>query len=349
MPVIREREGDEDRDQDRDRQQQTTSEEVELEQESETREEPEVEVVEASNEEEGDEEGGDERIAQSDEQEEQHTRRRETAAERRQRAKDAKRRDKMELDFQKRELDRLQKTVWDLTQGQIVTRVTELDNRISSAQAEVAQWEKVKAAAISKHEGADAVAADNFLNEARTRLNQAGWDRQELVKQAQSAPREAPSREAPFEGYKREFMSNNPWYHQDGVDEDSLIVKAIDHAVAQEYKATDPRYWEELQKRVNARIGKTRKQQSRNDDSNDEDDVEDEPVRETRQTTRRGGPPVGGSSRSNSSGGSGGTQQIKLSPLRVQAMKDAGLWDDPKVRQRMAKKYSEYDRQNRNG
>jgi uncharacterized small protein (DUF1192 family) len=341
MP-IRDNAGDEDRDQDdpRNRQEQTESEDVELPESEQRQEEPEVEVIEAEADDGENEE--DERIAQPDDTGEQPQRRRETAAERRQRAKQAKERDKRELNFQQRELERLQKTVWELTQGQVVTRVTELDNRISTANAEIAQWERVKAAAITKHEGADAVAADNFLKEAQQKRDQALWDKQQIAQQAQQQRQQPATREPPFEGYKRDFFAANPWYHQDGLDEDSLIVKAIDHAVAQEYRPTDPRYWEELQKRVDARLGKNRRQQTR-DDSDEDDDVEDEPVR----NTRRRAPPVGGSSRSNSTGGGGGTQQIRLSPARVQAMKDAGLWDDPAVRQRMAKKYSEYDRQNR--
>jgi hypothetical protein len=334
MP-IRDNAGDEDRDQDdpRNREEQTEEEQVELPEGEQRQEEPEVDVVEAQD----DREEGDERIAQpDDERPQERQRHRETAAERRQRAKQARERDKRELDFQRRELDRLQKQVFELNQGHVVTRVTELDNRISSAQAEIAQWERVKAAAITKHEGADAVAADNFLKEAQLKRDQALWDKQQIA-QAQQQPRQ---QEPAFQRYKDEFLSANSWYHQDGVDEDSLIVKAIDHAVAQEYRPTDPRYWQELQKRVDARLGKNGRQQSR-DDSEEDDDVDDEPAPQ-----RRRAPPVGGSNRSNSSGGSG-RQQITLSPARVQAMKDAGLWDDPKVRAKMAKTYSEYDRNNR--
>ncbi len=323
MPI---RETDGDQDADNDNQVQTTEEHVEVENDA-APPEPEVEIVEEGQQ--------DERIAQADDDEPHHQRKRETASERRQRAKDAKIRDKRELDFQKRELDRLQKVVNDLSQGQIVSRVTELDNRIASAQAEVVQWERVKAAAISKHEGADAVAADNYLNTARDKYNQAAWDKQQIVAAAQQPKQQ----EVPFAGLMQEFLDANEWYNPKGVDEDSLIVKAIDNSVAQKYKPTDPAYWRELQKRVDARLGKN-EQQSRNDDS-DEDDVEEPVVARKRQ-----GPPVGGSTRSNSTGGGGNSTQIRLSPARVQAMKDAGLWEDPKVRQRMAKKYSEYDRNN---
>lgn len=320
MP-IRENDGDIDADDS----QQSNEEHVELEQEPAARAEPEIEVIE-----EGDEPEGDERIAQADD-DEPRARKRETAGERRQRAKEAKIRDKRELDFQRREMQRLERTIHELTQGQVVTRVTELDNRLASAQAEVVQWERVKAAAISKHEGADAVAADNYLNAAREKANQAAWEKQQVVAAAQQPAQ----REVPFAGLMNEFLENNTWYDPKGVDEDSLIVKAIDNAVAQKYKPTDPAYWRELQKRVDARFANEGKQTR---DDSDEDDV-DEPAPRKRQ-----GPPVGGSTRSNS-GGSSATQ-IRLSPERVQAMKDAGLWEDPRVRARMAKTYSEYDRNN---
>jgi hypothetical protein len=330
MP-IRENDGDEDADNETT----TNAENVEVEQEREERQEPEVDVVEAS----GDEQEGDERISQSDDSEDDRRpqRKKESAAERRQRAKEAKIRDKRELDFQRRELARMDRLVQDLTQGQVVTRVTELDSRISSAQAEVQQWDQVKARAITAKNGDDAVAADNLKAQAQQKLNEALWTKNQVVAQAQQ-PRQ---QEPPHAGLMKEFMDSNPWYDHNGGDEDSLIVKAIDTAVAAKYKPTDPRYWRELQQRVDARLGKNRSESSADDQ---QDDDMDEPA--PRQRTRSG-PPVGGSTRSNSGGGGGGTVQIKLSPERVQAMKDAGLWEDPKVRARMAKTYAQYDKNNR--
>jgi len=40
---------------------------------------------------------------------------------------------------------------------------------------------------------------------------------------------------------------------------------------------------------------------------------------------------------------------IILSPQRVQAIKDAGAWDDPAKRSKMIKAYAEFDKQNRQG
>jgi hypothetical protein len=330
MP-IRENDGDEDAD----NQTTTDAENVEVEQDTREREEPEVDVVEASD----DEPAGDERIAQSDDDEDDRrpARKKESAAERRQRAKEAKIRDKRELDFQRRELARMDRLVQDLTQGQVVTRVTELDNRISSAQAEVQQWDQVKAKAITAKNGDDAVAADNLRQQAQQKLNEALWTKNQVVAQAQQPKQQEPA----YAGLMKEFMDSNPWYDHNGSDEDSLIVKALDTAVARKYQPTDPQYWRELQKKIDARFGN----QSRADDRQQDDDMEDEPAPRQRA---RSGPPVGGSTRSNSAGNGGrGATQIRLSPERVQAMKDAGLWEDPKVRARMAKTYAQYDKDNR--
>jgi hypothetical protein len=37
-------------------------------------------------------------------------------------------------------------------------------------------------------------------------------------------------------------------------------------------------------------------------------------------------------------------QEVYLSPERKQALVDAGVWDDPVLRMKYAKRYAEYDR-----
>jgi hypothetical protein len=342
MGTIKDNDGDIDRDQDDPRNQRESNEEtVEVEQEREEQEAPEIEVVEGSHE----EDTGDERIAQGDEEEEDtRERRRETAAERRKRAKEAKLRDKRELEFQKRELDRLQQTLHQVVQGQLATHVTNLDSRISSADAEVKQWDIVKAKAITAKNGEDAVAADNLRAAALLKLQQAQWEKQQIAEQQRQPARI----DTTVEGFKKAFQDDNPWYHQDGLDEDSLIVKAIDHAVAQQYRPNTEQYWAELRKRVNARLGKNVRKNNQADDADDlEYEEEDSSGDQQEVRTTRRGPPVGGSTRGNSNPGNRSATQIVLSPARVQGLKDAGLWDNPKDRMRMAKKYAEYDRKNK--
>ncbi len=259
---------------------------------------------------------------------------RETAAERRARAKAAKDRDKRELDFQRRELERLQRQLTAVTQTQSVNRVADLDNRIATANAEAAQMAQVKAAAITKAQGADAVAAERLQNEAIQRAWAAQAEKDQILQAAQRPTQQAPA----FEPLARQFMADNPWYNHNGNDEDSRLVKEIDAQVAKEYVPTSEAYWRELQRRVQKHLPQhfTNIRQQQQEDDVDDDDVG------TRTQTRKG-PPVGGSTRNSSTT----APSYRLSPERVQALKEAGLWDDPKTRVKMAKKYAEYDKNNR--
>jgi len=62
------------------------------------------------------------------------------------------------------------------------------------------------------------------------------------------------------------------------------------------------------------------------------------------ERTPRGGPAVG-SGREHAPATT--RKEIYLSPERKQALIDAGVWDDPILRMKYAKRYSEYDRANR--
>jgi len=59
---------------------------------------------------------------------------------------------------------------------------------------------------------------------------------------------------------------------------------------------------------------------------------------------RRAGPT---SSNKSANPGVKSATSITLSRERVQAIKDAGSWDDPTKRSKMIKAYASYDRQNR--
>lgn len=126
-----------------------------------------------------------------------------------------------------------------------------------------------------------------------------------------------------------EWMERNPWYDPDLSDRDSKIAKRIDNQLVKE--GWDPGtedYWEELDARLQKQI--SRQYTDRND-----------------ETPRKRGPKsvVTGSERETGGGGSRNT--FTLSPEQVRAIKEAGMWDDPKKRNRMIQKYAEYARSNR--
>ena len=130
------------------------------------------------------------------------------------------------------------------------------------------------------------------------------------------------------ESYAQQWMRKNPWFNPAGSDEDSAIARAIDEAWANEARGkgispSSEQYWDELDARVNRRLGR--------------DDGERKP--------RKSAPPVtgrGDSSRPSTSS----DNKVYLSPERIKALKDANVWDNPEERKRYIRRFQEYDRQN---
>jgi len=123
------------------------------------------------------------------------------------------------------------------------------------------------------------------------------------------------------------WLKRNSWYDPEARDTDSRIAKVIDQDLASEgWDPSDPEYWDELDNRLSARL----------------------PHRYTASgkssSPKRGGPTA--SSRvSNTTSVKPNT--ITLSKDRVQAIKDAGAWDDPERRNKMIRAYASYDRANK--
>ena len=266
--------------------------------------------------------------------EEEHKRHRETAKERRERAKLAKERDRKELDFQRLLIKDLEQKLASVTQQTTINQAQQLQDALRMAREEEARFADVSQRAQAANNVPDAFTAERVRQEAARRAAQLEGQLQQLAQRVQ-APQQ-PQTPA-FLPYAKAFTEGKPWYDPKGRNEDSAIVLAIDQVMANEgYDPRTPTYWDELEKRVAKRLPHRYK----NSDSGG--DVDDDPETEQRPTQRRG-PPVGGGR----SAASTSPNQIRLSPERVQAMKDANIWDDEKLRKKMAIRYAEFDRNNK--
>jgi hypothetical protein len=125
------------------------------------------------------------------------------------------------------------------------------------------------------------------------------------------------------------WASQHTWFNANGSDSDSVAAKAIDAGLTAEgYDPSTKKYWKELDRRLADRLPHR---------FADDDDSE---YTGSQQTGRRG-PPVGGTREISAPG----SKKVFVSAERIQAMKDAGYWDDPVLRQRMLKRYQETDRE----
>jgi hypothetical protein len=271
-------------------------------------------------------------------------RKRETAKERRQRAKEAKERDKLELQILRNTIAKQNERLDNLSKTQIVNSVTDLDAKIASAIAEFNQFETIEARAITAKNGEDAVKAKRLAEEARQRAWALDAQRQQLLQQ-QQAPKTPQI--APYADKAVNFLKDKPWYNPNATNEsdleDTLVAEAIDKALMKRMDPNTPQYWTELDKRVKERL--PHRFESKQDDYSD-DDLDDEPQPRRQQASRKG-PPTGGSSKNSSR--NGGPREISIPAEMVAAMKEAGHWDDPKRRARVAQRYIDGLKQNRNG
>lgn len=141
------------------------------------------------------------------------------------------------------------------------------------------------------------------------------------------------------------WMARNSWFRPGGTDNDSRIAKTLDDAVAAEgYDPATEEYWNELDRRIKKHLPERVRHARQEDDTLDDDEADENPPAKN----RGGKQEEGGRShvRGSSAGGQAGGKRVRvvLSKERVQALKDAGIWDDVERRNKMIRQYQEYDR-----
>lgn len=184
---------------------------------------------------------------------------------------------------------------------------------------------------------AEATAAQNgqLVAEATEKMMLAGQRAAELarIKQAyqgrQAAPRPAPM-DPRVTSKAQAWAESNSWYDVDGKDMDSRVVRSLDADImADGYDPRTEAYWEELDSRIKKYLPH-RAKMAHNSSQGRESGTNRSPVAPSGKQGAAGN-------------GSGAT--FVLSPERVQAIKDAGKWEDPAERAQMIKRYRDYDRQ----
>ncbi len=233
------------------------------------------------------------------------------------------------------------------------SQVLTVDSRLSECINDADQAERIELAAQKAGNDEDVRAARRLREEAQNRAAQLQTTRERLA-QALTQQRNQPAPQAPPVGaevihHSTLFRSDKPWIqfgqNNQPANLETATAVSIDAALKAEGRIneTDPRYWQELDKRVKAALPHLFRANHNADDDDDEDDDLSEPDqgRSNRQSERRN-PPVGTSSRNGAS-----TRTVsRLSADRVAAIKEAGMWDDPKERSRAIKAYEKYDKQN---
>jgi len=288
----------------------------------------EIEIVEDINE--LSDEAYDEQIARDDdddvdsEREAIRERRRKEKLERKERKTQAISRDKLELDFLRKRNDDLERRVSVQEVRAHQTDLGTYDAYINQAAQEANMAERVIAKAVERGNGEDVAQAMRYRDQAIAKVQQLQYQKQQA---AQQRPVAQPNQMDDLTmHYAKEFIADNPWYDAQGRDEDSSIVIAIDQTLAKDgFNPQTSEYWDELRKRAARRLPEKfgKKQNER---------------------TARGGPSVG-SGREHAPTST--RKEMYVSPERKSALVEAGVWDDPVLRNKYLKRYAEYDRNNK--
>lgn len=202
--------------------------------------------------------------------------------------------------------------------------MAQLDAGIKQASDATAYFEQVIAQASAANDGPAVAQAVRNMMAAEKKA-------QELtnIKKAYMQRNNQPAALDPrLVSHAQKFMDENPWYNPKAGDVDSKLALTLDNEIASRgYNPANEDYWDELNKSIEKYLPHRSKTGN---------------VNPARQESRKS--VVTGSGRESSSGTSKST--YTLSPERVQALKDAGMWDDPAARDKAVKRYREYDKQN---
>lgn len=186
------------------------------------------------------------------------------------------------------------------------------------------QFKQLNASAIEKADGATAIDAQEKMFAARQRYEQIQNIKKAMTKQQTTTP---PPLDPRLKANAESWMEENTWYDPAASDEDSAVVMSIDQRLhAQGWDPTTKEYWDELSSRVKKYL------------PHRSNSGYNKPNRGPRS-------PVSGSGRENGGSNSGGG--YRLSAERVSALKEAGLWDDPKARAEAVNRFKAYDKEQR--
>jgi hypothetical protein len=260
---------------------------------------------------------------------------------RRARQRDARDRDKRELGFLRKrneDLERRFSSFEQETDARITgSEVATIDQSLNKARGDLALANQVIEQAIDANDGKNVTEAMNHRDAIRDNLRDLEQAKEYLSQERQAPPQ--PDLDPRHVAHAQSFMIAHDWWDPAGRDQDSQQVLAIDRSLVQE--GFDPRnkdYWDELRGRVQQALPDHFEKAEGNDESDDDDDAGSG---NGKQTQRRGGPTfrTGGRERALKK------NEVYISPERREAMVEAGVWEDPVLRNKYLASYAKYDRE----
>lgn len=237
--------------------------------------------------------------------------------------------------------------------GTLETRYQLVDGRLNECLNEMEQADRLWLAAHAANNGADMQAAQRIKDEARARAGNLELEKSRLANEL-TQQRNQPPPQLPVPGgfeiqqHAARFRADKPWIQYGPgnrpLNQETAAATMIDAALKAEGRLSerDPAYWTELDRRLKAALPQMFPRATDLEVDDDEEDDEPPPPRErpaqpasNQRPQARKGPQVGGSGRN----GGSNTNSRQVPAEVVQAIKEAGFWEDPKERADALKYY----------
>lgn len=270
----------------------------------------------------GDDDSGEDAGGTDEEREAIRERRRKERQHRKQAQREREETLRRELQARDSIINELRAKVEGIERRGTSSELAQIENAKKQTAQEYAYFKDQIRVATEAGNGAAVADATEKMLQAQQRFSQLqGYEQTYRQRQAQPQPLDPR-----LVNHAQKWMESNKWYNPAGQDQDSRIALTLDQQLAQEgWDPTTPQYWQELDSRVKkylphrANSGK----------------ISGTKPRST----------VSGSGRD--AGPRTSDKSYRLSAERVKALKDAGIWDDPKQRAEAVKRFREYDKQNK--
>jgi hypothetical protein len=213
------------------------------------------------------------------------------------------------------------------TSGAELARV---DKAIEDAGVQVEYAKMQMQEAVSVGDGVSLTRAQEMWFEAKRRMESLQNVKQQATRQMSQPRQNIQAPDPMVQKHAAEWMDRNPWYDPNGRNEDSQIAQIIDKKLTEEgFDPSSEDYWDELDDRLKKRMPETI-----NRAYNDSHVRNQRP----RSVVTSSGREATATTTSN---------EFRLTPDRVAAMKEAGFWDNKELRKKAINNYVNWDRANK--
>jgi hypothetical protein len=276
-----------------------------------------------------------------DDAEEKKKSRREENKTRRTRQREARDRTDRELKFLRGRNETLERRFSHLEQevDQRVTgsEVANVDTAIGKSKSDLQLANQVISQAVEQQDGANLAEALDHRDTIRDQLRDLEQAKEYLSQDRRSGTEMQERLDPRHVAHAQSFMIDHDWWDPRGGDQESQQVLLIDRTLVQEgFDPVSKEYWNELRQRVQTALPNHFDAGGGKDD---DEGADDDTGNGKPKDTRNRGPQfrTGGRERPLKK------NEVYISPERKDAMVEAGVWDDPVLRNKFLKAYSKYD------